>query len=294
MSRVVDSKIALGTVQFGLSYGVANNSGQISLNESKDIIHLARQFGVNKLDTAIAYGNSEDLLGKIGVDSWNIVTKLPDIPSEIKDLKRWVADQIQGSLNRLKVSSLYAVMLHTTLPLSSRWAKEYWDILQNLKSQGIIKKIGYSIYDPSELDNHYSKFHPDIIQAPYNVIDNRLKTSGWLQKLSDNLVEIHARSIFLQGLLLMRQDQRPPYFKEWDDLWHNWHNWLESENLSALEATLWFVLQEAMIDNIVVGVDSVNQLQNILDVSNNYNKTIEVDFSNLDERLIDPSKWDTL
>ena len=139
--------------------------------------------------------------------------------------------------------------------------------------------------------SHYNNYHPDIIQAPYNVIDNRLEASGWLQQLSDDSVEIHVRSIFLQGLLLMRQDQRPAYFKKWDKLLCNWDSWLVSENLTALEASLWFALKDNRITNVVVGVDSEEQLQEIIDISE---KKLEVklpDFTSLDIKLINPSEW---
>ena len=193
-------RIALGTVQFGLSYGVANNKGQTSYQESKKIVKLAQQNGVNTLDTAVIYGSSEETLGKIGVDGWKIITKLPEISSEPKNIQKLIHKQITDSLRRLKVSKLYAVLLHDSGMLSSKNGEVYWDTLHNLKGEGIVQKIGYSIYTPDELDTFYERFYPDIIQAPFNIIDNRLDNSGWLQRMSDDQVEIHARSIFLQGL----------------------------------------------------------------------------------------------
>ena len=291
MNRSISSKISLGTAQFGLPYGVANQGGQLSLLQSKDIVNLARHSGIDKIDTAIAYGNCEEVLGKIGVANWNIITKIPEEKIEIDDTNIWMKQQIEGSIGRLGVPTLYAVMMHSTKMLSSDNGIKYWNTLEELKDQGVIEKIGFSIYDPSELDSHYNNYHPDIIQAPYNVIDNRLEASGWLQKLSDDSVEIHARSIFLQGLLLMRQDQRPAYFKKWDKLLCNWDSWLVSENLTALEAALWFALKDNRITNVVVGVDSEEQLQEIIDISE---KKLEVklpDFTSLDIKLINPSEW---
>ena len=291
MNRSVSSKISLGTAQLGLPYGVANNGGQVSFIKSKDIVKLARRSGIDKIDTAITYGNCEEVLGKIGVANWNIITKISEEKIEIDDINIWMKQQIEGALDRLGVLRLYAVMLHSTSMLSSDNGIKYWNTLEELKDQGVIEKIGYSIYDPSELDSYYNNYHPDIIQAPYNVIDNRLEASGWLQKLSDDSVEIHARSIFLQGLLLMRQDQRPAYFKKWDKLLCNWDSWLVSENITALEASLWFALKDHRITNVVVGVDSEEQLQEIIDISEKKSKVKQPDFSSLDIKLINPSEW---
>ena len=290
MSRTI-SKISLGTVQFGLSYGVTNNSGQISFKESKDIIDLARQSGIDTLDTAIAYGNSEEVLGQIGVDNWNVITKIPEAQLGIDNIDAWLKQQIERSIGRLGIAKLHAVMLHSTAVLSSDNASKYWNALQELKQQGFINKIGYSIYNPDELDNHYINFHPDIVQAPYNVVDNRLETSGWLQRMSEDSVEIHARSVFLQGLLLMSQEQRPAYFRKWDQLWDKWHRWLEIEKTTALEAALWFALKDKRITTMVIGVNSAEQLKEIIDVSKKNIGLNLVDFSSSDIKLINPSEW---
>ena len=138
----MSQRFVLGTVQLGLSYGVANNNGQVSVEESKKIIHLAKKSGIKKLDTAISYGKSENLLGHLCDDSWDIITKLPEAPTEIDNINRWAKHQIKKSLHRLGVSKLYAVMLHTTSVLSSNNSNEYWNTLQELKQEGLIQTIG--------------------------------------------------------------------------------------------------------------------------------------------------------
>jgi len=284
-------RIALGTVQFGLSYGVANNKGQTSYQESKKIVKLAQQNGVNTLDTAVIYGSSEETLGKIGVDGWKIITKLPEISSEPKNIQKLIHKQITDSLRRLKVSKLYAVLLHDSGMLSSKNGEVYWDTLHNLKGEGIVQKIGYSIYTPDELDTFYERFYPDIIQAPFNIIDNRLDNSGWLQRMSDDQVEIHARSIFLQGLLLMKQNKRPSYFKQWDSLWESWHRYLKEEDITAIEASLGYVMSDSRIDKLVIGVDCVAHLQQIINLSKEKLEKIPNIFSSKDQKLINPSMW---
>ena len=290
MSRII-SKISLGTAQFGLSYGVANNNEQVSFEETKSIVELARQSGIDTLDTAIRYGNSEEVLGEIGLDNWNVITKIPEAQLGIDNINAWLKQEILSSMARLGVARLYAVMLHSTDILCSNHASTYWNVLIELKQQGLIKKIGYSIYNPDELNNHYNNFPPDIVQAPYNVIDNRLETSGWLRKMKEDSVEIHVRSIFLQGLLLMSYEQTPVYFRKWDKLWIKWHRWLETEKITALEAALWFALKEKRITTMVIGVNSAKQLQDITHASKKNVVEKLYDFSSSDVELINPSKW---
>jgi len=290
MNRKI-SKISLGTVQFGQAYGVANKRGQVSFGDTHDIIKLARQSGIDTLDTAISYGKSEEILGSIGVDNWNVITKIPEAKLGVCNIDAWIKQQIESSISRLGVGRLYAVLLHSTTTLSSNHSSKYWDTLQELKHQGLIQKIGYSIYNPDELDTYYNNFHPDIVQAPYNVIDNRLDSSGWLQRMSKDSVEIHVRSIFLQGLLLMSQAHLPPYFRKWDRLWHKWHSWLEKEKISSVEAALWFALKDKRISTMVIGVNSANQLQEIIDASKKNIGNKLFDFSNSDVKLINPSEW---
>jgi len=274
-----------------MAYGIANEKGKVRYDDASAILELAWKNGIETIDTAITYGNSEEALGNIGVREWDIITKLPEAPAKVRDIKSWTHEQIQSSIDRLHVSSLYAVMLHTTAPLFTDSGNLYWETLQELKHRGVIKKIGYSIYESNELKKYYKKFKPNIIQVPYNIVDNRLEKSGWLQKLRNDSVEIHARSLFLQGVLLMNDDQRPAYFKKWDNLWQKWHQWLRETNLTALEATLGFVFNENRISKIVVGVDSVKQLQEIIDVSKKGNKITTTGFVSTDERLINPSQW---
>ena len=142
------------------------------------------------------------------------------------------------------------------------------------------------------MDKNFDDFTPEIIQAPFNIIDNRLEESGWLQKLDDDSVEIHARSIFLQGLLLMEQDKRPSYFRKWDLLWQNWHHWLKKENLSALDASLGYVIKDQRINNVVVGVDTAKHLGEILSASKKDKTIIYKKFGSKDINLINPSRWE--
>ncbi len=257
-------KLALGTAQFGLNYGVANTAGQLDLEVAKSVMALARSKGIDTLDTAIAYGESERTLGRIGVDGWKTVTKLPALPAACEDVNGWVQTQMEGSLDRLGTSQLHAVLLHRPAQLFEPHGPQLLTSLQDLVTQGIVRKIGVSVYEPAELDRLFALFRFDLVQAPLNVIDRRLLVSGWAYRLKDLGVELHTRSAFLQGLLLMPSHARPTWFEHWHTLWSSWENWLKANRLSPLEACLRFVLSIPEIDRAVVGVDGIAHLQEIL------------------------------
>lgn len=293
-SSIKTSKLALGTVQFGLDYGVANQGGRVTVEEGRKILAEANRAGVDTLDTAIAYGDSEATLGQIGVANWHIVSKLPKMPDDISDVDGWVETQIVGSLNRLKVGRLDGVLLHYPAQIFSGQGRKLPIALQKSREKGLVKKIGASIYGPNELQALLDVFDVNLIQSPLNILDRRLIDSGWLARLTLVGVEVHVRSIFLQGLLLMAEPQRPGKFAQWQSLWAVWDSWLRRNNLSALEACLRFVLNVENVSKIVIGVDGVNQMQQILSLPSQRLPELP-NFSGLcDERLINPSVWSQL
>ena len=285
------NRIALGTVQFGMSYGVANQVGQITYKDGKAIIKEAKKAGVDTLDTAILYGRSEEVLGKIDVSEFRVITKLPEIPQN-KNIKEYILQSINDSLDRLKINCLTGILLHSPLQLLETGFDIIFSTLEELKRNGLVEKIGFSIYSPNDLDRLWNNFKPDIVQAPFNIFDQRLLHSGWLQKMHRTGVEIHVRSVFLQGLLLMGRDTRPAKFQKWAQVWSKWHNWLKAQNISAIQAALDFVLSQKEIDKVVIGVDSLQHLKEILQVANH---SKNVDFNNVtftnDELLINPAHW---
>jgi aryl-alcohol dehydrogenase-like predicted oxidoreductase len=290
-------RLALGTVQFGLKYGIANQVGRVQLEDVKNILQLAAAQGVNTLDTAIAYGDSESKLGLAGLGGWRVVTKLPALPERCADVAGWVEAQIEGSLNRLGVSQFHAVLLHHPLELLGEYGNQLFKTLQDIKAQGTIAKIGVSVYGPEELEMLWPSFQFDLVQAPFNVIDRRLASSGWLERMHQSGTEVHVRSVFLQGLLLMSAEKRRANFEDWQDLWSKWDGWLIAEKLTPLQASLIFALSWPEIDRVIVGVDSASQLNEILSVTNTAN-TDRIDFPNylesMDSLLTNPSKWKQL
>jgi aryl-alcohol dehydrogenase-like predicted oxidoreductase len=289
------NKLALGTAQFGMSYGIANQHGKINLENIKDIIKTAREKNIDLVDTAIAYGDSERIIGKIGILDFKFVTKLPPLPKiEVANISFWVEDQIKLSLKRLGIQSLYGLLIHRSEDLLSDKGDKIVNALNNLKSRGLVKKIGISIYDSTELEKLTNQINLDIVQAPLNIIDQRLINSGWLSKLYKADVEVHIRSVFLQGLLLMSKQNRPHKFNRWSNLWKMWHEWLNDNKISALEATLRYALSIKEISKIIVGVDSKYQLEQIVISSEGILPKIPLELYTNDVNLLNPSNWKKL
>lgn len=293
-SSIKASKLALGTVQFGLDYGVANQGGRVTAEEGQKILSEAWRAGVDTLDTAISYGDSEATLGAIGVGNWRVVTKLPRMPDCTNDVDGWVEDQIAGSLGRLGIAQLDGLLLHYPAQVLEGAGRRLPGALQKSKARGLVKKIGVSIYSPDELPVLLDALDMSLIQLPLNILDRRFIDSGWLSRISQASVEVHVRSIFLQGLLLLAESTRPGKFDRWQPLWTEWESWLRERELSALEACLNFVLNEKSVSKIVIGVDGVNQIRQILSLPDR-NLPKPPDFLGLyDEKLINPSNWSNL
>jgi aryl-alcohol dehydrogenase-like predicted oxidoreductase len=284
-------KLALGTVQFGLEYGIANRTGRVTLEEARAIVQHARSSGIDTLDTAMAYGDSECRLGEIGVTDWRIVSKLPAVPDTCHDVGEWVVSSVHESLRRLRVSRLYGLLLHRPAQLLEPLGSDLYRALQAIKGDGLVEKIGVSIYDPAELDTLCPAYSLDLVQSPFNLLDRRLKTSGWLARLAADGVELHVRSVFLQGLLLMAPAARPPAFRRWAPLWAAYDRWLAETGLSPVEACLRDALSVPEISRVIVGVDSLSQLSANLESAAGPPPAIPDPLQTNDVDLLNPARW---
>lgn len=285
-------KLALGTAQFGLDYGVSNKSGQVVNSEVREILKLASRMGVATLDTAAAYGNSEAVLGEVGVDRFDVVTKLPPMPVGVGDPAQWVEKSVEMSMRALGVNHLAGVLFHRPLQLLDERGKEAFASLVALKECGLISKVGVSVYGPSDLDAVIPSFPVDLIQAPFNVLDRRLASSGWLKRLKSDGIEVHARSIFLQGLLVMPAEKRPGYFDSWQAVFSRYDHWVTDLGITPLEACIRYVAGISEIDQAVVGVESTAQLCEVTAALRGETITAPAELEVIDEALINPAKWD--
>lgn len=288
------TRLALGSVQFGLAYGVANRGGQVSLAEAGEIIQEGRSAGVDTIDTAIGYGDSEACLGNIGVTDLRVVTKLPGLPTELVDVRSWVEKEFAQALLRLRLTRVGGLLLHRPSDLSGPHGAALWAAMADLKNRQLVEKIGVSIYEPAELDFLTTSFDIGLVQAPFNLLDQRLSSSGWLDRLKQKNIEVHTRSAFLQGLLLMPRTEIPSKFERWNGLWDRWHQWLQAGDATALQACLAFPLSFAQIDRVVVGTDSTQQFRQILQV---LARPLSHELPELrcdSEDLINPAIWPSL
>lgn len=285
-------RLALGTAQFGSAYGVANDTGQVTSDEVSRILHEAGEAGIDMLDTAMTYGNSEEILGSIGVQDWRVISKIPGLPSSVDNIERWLMGQVHGSLKRLGIKHFDSLLLHAPLDIVGVRGTEYVSSLHRLKDKGLTRSVGYSIYSPNELSVLLPVFTPDIVQAPFNIIDRRLLNSGWMGKLVDYGIRIHTRSTFLQGLLVMSTESMPPWFSRWQSIWGAWFEACSQLRVSPLELSLGFALAQPFIERVVVGVDSHTHMKQILDAARYTGSYAYPEIESEDLELIEPYRWE--
>ncbi len=289
--NILIKKLVLGTAQFGSQYGIFNSSGFVDKNEVKKIIALFSSVGCNFIDTATDYLNSEKILGKSNVKDFKIITKIPIKESNLKySSKYFIKEKINRSLNTLKIKKLYGLLFRSPSKLLTENFKEYWNTAKEMQSLGYIEKLGVSIYDPAELRVILDRIKPDIVQVPFNIIDQRIKNTGWLDLLYKKNVEVHARSIFFQGILLKKKnllkDKKTEFYKPWN----SYHKWLMEQKINSLDACLNFVLKEKKISKVILGVDNLKQMQQILNFEKKRIKSIKIINDN-NTNLFDINYW---
>jgi aryl-alcohol dehydrogenase-like predicted oxidoreductase len=281
--------MVLGTAQFGLNYGISNKIGKPSMESIIVLLDFALKNGVIKLDTASAYGNSEEVIGNSGLSSnFQIISKLPKIAPGNSNIGGIACDSIYKSLKKLKTNNLYAFLLHSIDDLNC-YGDELWKQLVEVRKLKKTSRIGYSVYEPKQLEKFYEKYRPDIVQLPMNVLDREFQNSGWLKRMKEDGVEIHIRSIFLQGLLLIDKEDQIEKFPSQENIWNAWKQYLNKNNVSAMEACLNFIRKNELISDMVIGVNNQNELAEILSLK--HKETPFFEFSSNDLSLINPSNW---
>lgn len=280
-------KLALGTVQFGLEYGITNTTGQVKLAEVERILDYCRNVGIHTLDTAIAYGSSEQVLGQFNLSSFNLISKLPSLKTGL-----CISDEVKRSFERLNINTLYGLLLHCEDDLLSDTSTNFFTQLEALKKEGLIEKIGVSFYSPDVAIQVVNEYAIDLIQIPANHLDTRFSKAGVLGLASKKNIEVHARSLFLQGLLIV--EKRPSQFDAHPDLL-KFDEQAQKVGCSKLELALSYLLQNKRIQKGVVGCLNVEQLDEIVQaykqIQNGLESQALLDLSASDETLINPSLW---
>lgn len=286
------SKIILGTVQFGLDYGINNNSGKPNHNEVKSIFDYAYNNNINFLDTAEAYGNSHEIIGNYHKASDNKFQVTTKYCSARLDLPKNISDRINHHLKILNVNNLYCYMFHNFDDFKNYFNLFKFELLE-LKNRGIIKKIGVSLHNNCDINDVLENKEINLIQLPYNLLDNKSKREKVFLKAKEKGIEIHTRSTFLQGLFFKDLDTikgrlcvLKKYLLELKKL-------VNKNEINSL--ALSYVCSNANIDGVLLGVDTVSQLKNNLSCINDgkFKDIIEnIDSINVkEENLLNPANW---
>lgn len=274
------SKLVLGTVQFGLQYGV-NSAGRPNVEAVRNILAGAANGGITTLDTSSAYGNSEEILGECITfeENFKIVSKYPkgDAP---------VSDMFNGSLRRLKVIHLYGYLLHHFEVYKNN--PKVWDEFVALKESGKVQKIGFSLYSPAEMEFILDNKSPfDLVQVPFNILDK--KFLPYMKDLHEKGVEIHVRSTFLQGLFFMDRNALPEKLQPLRKYLLQLDEYSSETGMSISEIALNYNLQNPYIDGVLIGVDNVEQLKTNLASIKDTPVDFEIDVK--EQELLNPVNW---
>ncbi len=280
----------LGTAQLGLNYGISNKKGQPRIQQAREILETAHNKGIRILDTASAYGAAEKVVGELNQNRFEIISKLPDL-SKIESSEGYneVSVFLQRTFENTKQKQLHAYLLHTIDNLNFN-GESLWRQMLEFKDQGLTKKIGYSLYSPKQLDLYFDQYKPDIVQIPMNILDREFQKTGWLKRLKENGVEIHVRSVFLQGLLLMQYEEQIVKFPQYKNTWDLFKNELNLYGGSALDYCLGFIKGVEEVDEIVIGANSARELKEIMASQVMFNSA-PIELASSDEKLIYPFNW---
>ncbi len=262
------NRLILGTVQFGMPYGMTNRRGQVSLKAAREILSDAFDAGVSLVDTASGYGTSEALLGECLPDfpGIGVVTKTAVIASPIigaAEIEK-VREGVSLSMKSLQRPRLEGLLVHNSGDLFKPGGEAFVELLMLLKSEGHIERIGVSVYDAKDVDRVLKIFCPDIVQLPLNIFDQRLIQSGHIKALQSKGIEVHARSAFLQGILLADPSSLPSYFRAFEGSFAGYSEFLRDSKLTPLSACLGFMMQQSGVDRVIVGVTARSELAEVL------------------------------
>ena len=250
-------KIVLGTANFSSIYGI--NHKKVKEKELHKIISYCKRNKIHYLDTATVYKNY-NLLSKLNISKFKIITKLKDF-SEIKknNIEEEIINYIENLLKSLKIKQIYGLLLHDIKPMYSKNADTIIRSLELLKKKKLVKKIGISCYKLKDI-NLIKKYKFEIVQFPLNIFDQRLLNKKTFSLLNKKKIEVHARSIFLQGLLLQDFKKLPNYFNKWKNEILKYENFSKKSQKSKFELCVNFIKQQKLIDMMIVGVENKNQI----------------------------------
>ncbi|MFA6100905.1 MAG: aldo/keto reductase [Victivallaceae bacterium] len=293
------SKLMLGTVQFGLNYGIANTAGKPSYENARDIIQAAYESGVNCLDTAAGYGDSEAVLGRALAelnlkDKMEVISKVPGISQQNLSesaAERFIVESVENSLARLGIKRLTACLFHVEQDI------KYIGILQSLERKGLIGGAGISL-DTNQYCNDAIAAGIKYVQLPYNILDKRF--DAFFSLAQKNGIVVFARSVYLQGLLLMPEDKIRESLHEVIPIRCKLACLAADAGMDMSELCMRFVLSNPAITSVLTGVDNIEQFKHNLQLiekgplSAALQQKIKASIPLLDEKIIRPSLWNKI
>ena len=257
------SRICIGTANFGLAYGINNFSGKITSLELDKIFKVCKKYSIVNFDTASSYGDAERRIGTQITKSNIITTKLSAV--QILDLNNdGIPKAFSESLGYLRRSRVANLLVHDGHQINLEQYKEIQLICERLKDKRVIEKWGLSLYSPAPLSELWPHRLPDLLQIPVNIFDQRFEKQGWSEKLSSSNVEMHGRSIFLQGLLVANPKSLPnAIYQKCRTEFNEWKSICTEFNVSPQSLAFSYALSREWLSKIVVGVDTSFQLEEL-------------------------------
>ena len=288
-------KIILGSAQFGEKYGIKNFKNKTSRKTSLEILKLARRLGIETVDLANSYKTYREIFNYFNLSNWKISMKISIKKLEKNLTKEEFENFFFQTLNYLKKNKIEYFLFHDVNEMKKSKGRKVFNYLKDLKKRGYIKKIGVSLYSPNEFFEILKIFKIDVVQFPINILDQRFCDDKILKAIKKYKIEVHARSIFLQGLLLSKKNEiKKKYFKKNYYLNH-WFNYLNLFKKNPLAECVNFVLKKKFVHKIVLGVNTVNHLKSILKVIDIKSNIEGLDmFKAHDKKLIDPRIWEKI
>lgn len=295
-------RLCLGTVQFGQNYGICGQK-QPSLSDAVKMLDYATQNGIDTIDTAFAYGTAEDVVGEflkkktIARDKLFISSKFkPNDLDEVKpsEYKKVIREHLEKQLVRLNTSYLDSYMFH-----SSRYAfdEEKLQAMYEIKQEGKVRHCGVSVYYPEEAKICIESPYVDFMQLPSSIFDQRMLKEGIFDlALKNGSTQIHSRSAFIQGLILMNEDEVPSFLNGAKPIIKKINELCNKHAISRIKLAMLFVKQFAAISHLVFGVDNIEQLKEDIkifqeDFSSDILREIGEEFKNIETNIMMPSLW---
>lgn len=285
------SQLILGTVQFGLDYGITNSSGEIPDQVVQQMLVFAEEHDIRIFDTAADYGNSQYRLGQLAPigNSNRYVTKF-SLPTDGSSPTH--ENVYSDSMKLLQVEKLHGVLFHKLEDLRDSRLEKTLEILRAGRDAGILSKIGVSIYNKADLELALEVFPDlDLLQLPANVLDMNLLESDEVHKLKSRGVEIHVRSVFLQGLLLTSPSQLSDFFEPLKPALIKLQNVAAKTGKSVLELVLAKIRHHRYVDAVLVGATTLGELTEITSAWESASEYEDFELPAVPREILDPRVW---